>query len=270
MSDDDDDQGTLTIHSKTFHDILIEELPDSKAPYSEHAQRPEAFQYWWKMIHSVFHVPDPASFPQTTFSDDEREVLAQYVETCRDLASMTVLSHQGGITFHMGAEGEGDVERNLPPKDATRGALVTLRQLEKPDEHASFSKVWKIVGRRLNEIDPASAKRHNRYRLIQSKLMNGYLRKMMDVLSCTLNGWDTKLAMSLYHSGKPEAVINQAMYTGHVHWNRERAAAGAMKQNDDHVWAGMFEADLYDSVLQLSHWKFVYAEFIERQLQLPS
>lgn len=27
------------------------------------------------------------------------------------------------------------------------------------------------------------------------------------------------------------------------------------------MWAGMFEMDVYDSLIQLSHWKFVYAEF---------
>lgn len=58
--------------------------------------------------------------------------------------------------------------------------------------------------------------------------MNGYLIKMADVLACTIQGFDIKPAMSLHHPGKPIDVINEAMYTGHVHWNRKRAVAGAM------------------------------------------
>ena len=123
---------------------------------------------------------------------------------------MTVLSFDGGITFSV----DETAVRNLPPADTSRGALVTLRQLEKADEDASFLKAWKIVGRRLNEVDPAAAKRHNRYRLIQNKLTNGYLIKMANVLACTHQGFDPTLAMSLYHSGKPIDVINEAMYTG--------------------------------------------------------
>lgn len=245
--------------------LYIAPKPPRKAPYSEYAQRPEAFDYWWGMMQYVFHVPDPKSFPRATYSAAEVELLEQYVRTCRELASMTVLSHEGGITFTEDEDGER-IDRNLPPVDTTRGALVTLRQLEKPGEDASFSKVWKAVGRRMHEADPVAAKRHNRYRLVQNKLMNGYLKKMADVLAATAQGWDTTIMMSIYRSGKPQAVIDEAMYTGHVHWNRQRAAAGAMGQKSDAVFEGIFEMDVYESVLQLSHWKFVYAEFIEHQL----
>lgn len=262
----DPNTDTVTLHTEPFRAWLLRQTPESRAPYSQYAQRPEAFQYWWKMLRQVFHVPDPDSFPRANYSQDEVELLQQFVHTCRDLASMTVLSFDGGITFHAQESGGGQVERNLPPADTMRGALVTLRQLEKSDEDGSFQKVWRIVGRRLNEIDPIAAKRHNRYRLIQNKLMNGYLIKMADILACTVQGFDTKLAMSLHHSGKPIDVINEAMYTGHVHWNRKRAAAGTMGQKKDDVWAGMFEMDVYDSLIQLSHWKFVYAEFLEQQL----
>ena len=131
-----------------------------------------------------------------------------------------------------------------------------------------FLKAWMIVGRRLNEVDPGAAKRHNRYRLIQDKLATGYLIKMADVLACTRQGFDPTLAMSLDHSGKPIDVINEAMYTGHVHWNHKRAADAAMGQAKNDVSSGMFEMDGYDSLIQLSHWKFVYAEFLEHQLGL--
>lgn len=260
MTDPDDD--TVTIHAEPFRAWLLRGTPETPAPYSQYAQRPEAFQYYWKMLQRVFHVPASSDFPAAAYSDDEKELMEKFIATSRDLAAMTVLSFDGGITF----TAAGEVQRNLPPQDTVRGALVTLRQLEKADEDASFQKVWRAVGRRLNEIDPQSAKRHNRYRLIQSKLMNGYLVKMADVLACTEQGFDTKLAMSIHHSGKPVDVINEAMYTGHVHWNRARAAAGSMGQTRDDIAAGTFEMDVFSALLQLSHWKFVYAEFLERQL----
>jgi hypothetical protein len=257
---------TVTVHSEPFRAWLLRNTADSRAPYSQYAQRPEAFQYSWKMLQNVFHIPDPKSFPKANYAAEEIELLYQFVQTCRDLASMTVLSFEGGISFSTGVSGQGQVERNLPPADTLRGALVTLRQLEKPDEDGSFLKVWRCVGRRLNEVDAIAARRHNRYRLIQNKLMNGYLIKMADVLACSKQGFDTELAMSLHHFGKPIDVINEAMYTGHVHWNRKRVAAGAMEQAKDDVSAGMFEMDVYDSLIQLSHWKFVYAQFLEQQL----
>lgn len=251
-----------TIRSEPFHAWLIRNVPDAPAPLGSFAQHPEAFQCWWKMLRAVFHIPTPNAFPRARFTGEEIELLDQFVNTAQDLASMTVLSFEGGITFRQ----DGTVERRLPPRDSVRGALVTLRQLESPDEDASFAKVWKLVNRRLHETDPEAARRHRRYRLIQNRLSNEWLVKMADVEACIRQGFDTKLAMSLHHSGAPRDVLNEAMYTGHVHWNRQRASTGALGQSRDEVRAGMFEMDMFHAVAQLSHWKFVYAEVLKLQL----
>jgi hypothetical protein len=255
-------KATITLKAEPFRAWLLRNMEETPPPYSSYAQRPEAFQYWWKMLRAVFHIPSPSALPRATYPDDELELLNHYLATCRELASMTVLSFDGAITFHA----HGSVTRDLPPADTLRGALVTLRQLEKADEDGSFAKAWKVVARRLHEIDPEASKRHNLYRLVQNKLTNGYLVKMADVQACIMQDFDTNIAMSLHHSGKPIDVINEAMYTGHVHWNRKRAAVGAMGQAKDEVFAGLFDSDLYDSVIQLSHWKFAYAEFLEHQI----
>jgi hypothetical protein len=253
---------TITVHTETFRTWLLRRTSSTPAPLEMYAQQAEAFQDWWKMLRAVFHVPDPSSFPIATYDDGEVDLLERFIHTARDLASMTVLSFDGGVTFNH----TGEVERTLPPSDSIRGALVTLRQLDSPDEDASFSKVWKIVNRRLYDVDARGASRHRRYRLIQNKLLDGYLVKMADVQSCVLQEFDTKLAMSIYHAGRPRDVINEAMYTGHVHWNRKRASTGAMGRTKDEVLAASFEMDMFYAMMQLSHWKFVYAEFLEHQL----
>ena len=63
----DPDSDTITVHSEPFRAWLLRETTETRSPYSHYAQRPEAFQNWWKMLQNVFYIPDASSFPKANY-----------------------------------------------------------------------------------------------------------------------------------------------------------------------------------------------------------
>ena len=151
------DSDFVRITTSTFRDTALPYALSFPPPYADRSDKPSGYSHWWQYMQLVFDLPVPSKFPRLgSFSLEEDQTLDCFLKTCEELSEATILSHD----THMTAEFEGDsdedgepkISASFPTKEAIRGAAVLFRQLNSPDERASYSKVRKIISRHVNEL----------------------------------------------------------------------------------------------------------------------
>jgi hypothetical protein len=147
-------------------------------PGAHLAANPDAFAYWWHLIQFVFGLPDPSQFPALPpFEDRDLMILRRYIDTCRELAQSSVLSHRTLLEVRQVGEGV-DMTTSLPTTEAVRGTDVLFRQVQESREPASYASVRKLIGRRIHETDDRHSLQRNewerRWRRAHAKL-NAFL-----------------------------------------------------------------------------------------------
>lgn len=231
-------------------------------PYADRSANPNGFSYWWQMMQLVFDLPNPHRFPALPdFSQGDRKILHRYVATCQELAESTVLSHKGGVTVKIKDQNaEPDLRIDFPPKEAIRGTTVLFRQLANPGELASYSKVRKIVGKRIHEARDAHTAQREEWQKgwnsAHSQLNAGLLPAMADRKALTLRGAHPSVLV-VGEDVRPQELIKIFQYGDLIHWGDKLEAHEALHQDP---YSSAFETmNFLQVVSQLGHFYLGYS-----------
>ncbi len=223
-------------------------------PYSDTAAGQGNYSRAWNMIQYVFDLPDPRSFPPLVeMSNDEARVLDRYVHSVRELADGSFLTFPIRLTIRFNQSDVWVENQNFPTNEVVRGFSVMFRQIYSDDEHASFNKVARILGK----VNHAAGDGHADLRIDHLKAWrraSGMMRanhlkvlvgrKQEDEHSIS---WGTLPQED--HS--PAQIISQYNYGDDIHWGKHRDAVAAF--NSDPAFSANRRLDFFDAVEHLAH-----------------
>jgi hypothetical protein len=219
----------------------------------------------------VFDLPNPHRFPPLAgFTNEESGVLMRYVQSCRELAESTVLSYRTRLAFKS-ENGKPTVEADEPPREAIRGTVVLFRQISAEDETASYSRVRKIIGRRIHETRDEYADQRNewqrRWNRTRGSLMSELLTAMADREAIRRMGGAETVPVP-GEDVSPAELFSLFQYGDLIHWGDRRHAIGALMA--DEVIYRLRAFQFLEGVVQLSHFYIGYSVIVRRALDLPT
>lgn len=261
----------VTFHGTTWRSLAFPQPLSFAPPYAEYARDKEGFAYWWQMLKFVFDLPNPHAFPPLHgFAPAEEAILLRFVETCRELAESTVLSHHGGVHFEIQG-GIPTVSADEPPREALRGTVVLFRQMTAEGEPASFSAVRKIIGSRIKQVRDEHFDQRDewqrRWVRARAALMSGLLTAMADRKAIRQEGGSDSYPI-VGEQVRPAELLSLFQYGELIHWDKKRDAMSALMADDfDHK---MQTHNFLEVVVQLSHLYLGYSLLVRRALGLPT
>lgn len=268
----DEPDNLVTFHAESWRADALPQALKFDPPYAEHVRDKEGFSYWWQLLTFVFDLPNPHVFPPLRgFSPTEEAVLLRFVDTCRELAESTVLSHGGGLRLEMN-DGKGTLTADQPPREAIRGTVVLFRQMTAEAEPASFSAARKIVGARIKQVKDEHFDQRDewqrRWVRARAALMSGLLTTMADRKAIRQRGGSDDVRV-VGEDIRPAELLSLFEYGDLIHWaDKRRDAMNALIADDfDHK---MQTHNLLEVVIQLSHVYLGYSVLVRRALGLPT
>lgn len=233
-------------------------------PYADSSANPSGYTYWWQLFKIVFDLPDPRRFPTLSgFSPDELTVIRRYITCCEELSESTLLSSQGGVSVSVKRAPDGTQEEKVtakfPPREAIRGTTVLWRQLYSAEERASYSKVRKIIGRRIHNTQDSEHDRRDevqrRWNWAQGQLRAYLLTFLADRAACQAQGWSTDMLPNA--DVKPEVLVKLFQYGDLIHWGEGAEELGRLSDDEfKRAWNTMHYLEI---VTQLSHFYLGYS-----------
>lgn len=258
----------MTIHASEWRSLALPQPLRFSPPYADRAANPRGYAYWWQLFRLVFDLPDPNRFPPLgDFGDEERAVLERYVDVCEELAESTVLSHDGGIAVHVD-QGQERVEVDFPPKESIRGTAVLFRQLASAEEEASYSKVRKVIGRHIYELDDDRRDERKewqaRWNGAHGQLQARLLIAMADREVIRRQGGHATVPV-VGEEVKPQEILSLFQYGDLIHWGKHASALKTLAGDDFAYNRALY--DYISVVIQLSHFYLGYSLLVARALR---
>ncbi|MFF0226679.1 hypothetical protein [Streptomyces sp. NPDC004629] len=174
-----------------------------------------------------------------------------------------MLSSDAGIKLSVKRAEDGSQKQTLtakfPPREAIRGTTVLFRQLYSNEERASYTKVRKIIGRRIHSTpDPDRDRRdeiQRRWNRAHGQLRAYLLTYMADRTVCEARGWHTGSIPNA--DAKPEALIKLFLYGDLIHWGDGAEELDQLSSDEaKHAWNTLRYLEV---VAQLSHFYLGYS-----------
>lgn len=234
-------------------------------PYIELSIRPSEFENYWGQLGYAFELPDPNLFPalKEPLKDADRSAIARYVESCRELATYSLLGSDRHQRLSM-AEGKPvSLNYTMSPKEILRGYAILFRQLHAKDE-ASYEVVKSILASSLNREDDAvrftGLDYIRQWSRARAKLLQFSLMEIvqMKVLQEERPGSDVPLPEN---SHTPSELISMFQYGEYIHWGNKREEHAAILQFP--VYAKLLELKFHEVQIGLSHFYFGFAKLAE-------
>jgi len=236
----------ITIHAVSFESLAVRETQlKFSPPLQDQTSKPEAFEFWWKLIQYAFELPDPSGFPpllpEARSCGDDLDRLDRYIAAAEDMAQSTVLAGDDSLTVHLPEEsGPERVETAFSSNEATRGFTVLFRQFHSQKEPASFSRVQRVLrdaNARANDNDQDARNEH----------LNEWGRALRSLKTEPLK---VRVGEKLQREGKmprgdipgqgalsPEQLISAYQYGDLIHWGDQRSVISAASNDPfDHAW----------------------------------
>ena len=233
-------------------------------PYADRTTNPSGYAYWWQLFKLVFNLPDPRKFPRLTgFQADELGVIRRYISCCEELSESTVLSSSGGVTVNLKRADDGRTQQTVsaefPPREAIRGTTVLFRQLYSTEERASYTKVRKIIGRRIHECADKDRDHRDemqrRWNKAHGQLRAYLLTFLADRTVCEARGWATNMIPNA--DVKPEAMIKLFQYGDLIHWGEGAEELSRLSEDEfNQAWNTLH---YLETMIQLSHFYLGYS-----------
>jgi hypothetical protein len=141
--------GAITVSGRSFEALAVDETVLAfPAPLAERGQKPESFEYWWKMLQFVADLPDPAAFPALPMPPvgQDLEALERYIAAAEEMAESSLLRGEDSATVHVADDGSGidHIDTTFTSNEIARGFTTLFRQFD-ADEAASFNQVQRIL-----------------------------------------------------------------------------------------------------------------------------
>jgi hypothetical protein len=251
----------VTFNVSTYRDTALPYPLAFPPPYADRSDKPLGYAHWWQYMQLVFDLPDPSKFPRLdSFSSEENLVLDRFMETCEELSEATILSHDTNMTITLN-DGEPDIVANFPKKEAIRGAAVLFRQLNSPDELASYGKARNIISRHTREMADHDRDQRKewqaRWGRAAGKLNAQLLTAMADRKVLTQMGAHPDTPV-VGEDVSPTTLISIFQYGDLIHWGRRGEDHRALMTQDS-VLAQRDTMNYLESVIQLSHYYLGYS-----------
>lgn len=226
--------GFITVTARSFESLAVDEtVLTFPAPLAEHSQKPQAFEYWWKMLQFVFNLPNPATFPPlpVMLTGDDREALRRYIAAAEEMAESSLLPGDDAVTVHVADGGAGieHVDTTFSSNEITRGFTTLFRQFD-ADEAASFNQAQRI----LRAANDHAADQHHAERLAQ---VTAWGRARARLRGENLK---VRVGQKLRDQGRmpsgipgegemsPETLISAYQYGDLIHWTDKRSIIEAV------------------------------------------
>ncbi len=241
-------------------------------------QKPENAGFVWRRLQYVFRLPDPRQFQKfdTSWEPAERELLTRFVAHARSLASASLLGAGDNVRLSFEDFTNVSITSDLSPPDVTTGFLAMLRQCYADGEEAAFSKVRKVLSKRLAEAGVTEALDVvNQWRKAHAKLRNKSLEEQVQermiedgLMPGPAHGPDSNVVRD---PSTPHKLLLAFQYGGLIHWGKHRSALSALR-NEPFI-AGMSEMAMRAAALDFAHFYLGFAVLLEHALgaspQLP-
>lgn len=258
---------------------LIQDRPlPWDTPMRDLLKAPDAGDFVWRRLHYVFELDDPRAFPhaELALTREEDAVLRRFVDQARRLADTSFLGGSDSVTIHIPDDGSAEdevIEQDLADPDITAGYMVFLRQCYADDEEASFSKVRKILERRLYEAGETSAiDTLKRWRKAHAQLLNQTLEEHVQermvrngLMPGASIGLDGQPESDIVRSpASPRELLQTFWYGDHIHWGKHRDALAAIQA--DPFFEGMWEIEARQASTEVAHFYLGFAVLLEAAL----
>jgi len=239
-------------------------------------KNPDGGEYVWRRLTYVFALPDPRDFDPAAIvlTDDERGLLRRFVDHAKRLAATTLLGANDSVRIDIPDFGGGEhVYTELSEPDVTAGFMVLLRQCYADGDEASFSKVRKILERRLYEAgDTSSLAVLKMWRKAHARLNANTLEELVQEqlivdgkMPAQLQRPDGQMESPVVRSpASPAELLRTFWYGDQVHWGSTREALAAIQA--DPFESGMWELAARAAACDLAHLYLGYALLVERAL----
>jgi hypothetical protein len=207
----------ISIDGAAVEGVALPYLP----PLIEFSREPAARDYWWRMMHYVFALPDPSAVPPLPISIDSEEV-KKFCGIGLELAQSYTLALGSNVSvFQATPESDLEVAYSLPPKELVAGLCATFRHAYSDREPASYAKVKGQLMRAVRDATDDEAES----RLVQLKqwakaqgALRGHRLKHL-VEAKYLGRKPSEWEMNNYDSPSPTESISIFLYGEHLHWD---------------------------------------------------
>ncbi len=245
-------------------------------PMEDVLKNPEGGMRTWKRLHYVFRLDDPRAFPAPpiVLNEDERSLLQRFVDQTRTVAQASLLGATDAVTINvMDIMDDESIETVFSDTDVTVGFMVLLRQCYADNEEAAFSKVSKILGRRVKEQGEDKPLRVVRdWHRAHAALGNNTLEELVQeqliadgLMPGELQDPDGQVRSAVVKSpAPPKELFLKLWYGGQVHWGKHRGAMAAIQA--DAFNHAMWEITTRQAAVELAHFYLGYALLVKAAL----
>ena len=264
----------IQVNAVAFSALVQQRELDWEPPMRELMQKPENADFVWKRLQYAFGLPDPREFPkvEVSWAAGERELLLRFIEHARSIAAASMLAADDNVRVSIADfTDEETIESHLSAQDLTTGFLTMLRQCYADGEEASFSKVGKVLTKRLAEeglSDPLAIA--SQWRKAHAGLANKSLEERVQermIQDGKMPGpADGPNSMVVRDPASPRELLLAFQYGGLIHWGKHRTALAALQR--DPFEAAMSDMAMRAAALDFSHFYLGFAVLIERALDV--
>lgn len=265
-------KGHITVTAVAFSAKVQERPLDWEPPMRELMQQPENAEFVWKRLQYVFRLPDPREFPKLdiAWEPGEPELLMRFVEHARNLAGASLLAADDNVRVSIDDfTDEETVEADISPQDVTTGFLTMLRQCYADGEEASFTKVRKVLSKRLTD-EGLIAERDvvTRWQKAHTKLNNKGLEEHVQeqmiedgLMPGPADGPDGNVVRD---PASPRELLLAFQYGGLIHWGKHKDALRALQRDPFH--AALADMAMRAAALDFAHFYIGFALLLEHAL----
>jgi len=168
----------------------------------------------------------------TSLSDAQQAIVNRFIQTTQDLASSTLLNSSAALTVRSGKGGKYESHQvALVARDAEVGFTALLRQCDRSEESASFSKVMTILQAACDVASDEGAARRAERLKEWGRVIKRLHRKSPDQLVRDRLVRDEGLQAFAYDEPHtPKWLIEIYNYGDNIHWAEHRGTAVPAKR----------------------------------------
>ncbi|WP_197074657.1 hypothetical protein [Rhodococcus sp. MEB064] len=259
--------GKYTLKSLPLHDAVLPEDLLFPIPLREEASNLDAFSYHWQQLTYAFKLPSPAGFPKLALSDEERELLEQYVTYCRRLAKYSVFNDKLGSLSMTTQNEETSVSAVLPSEEAFTAASATFRLINNESDEASFDKAFKILNKKLQNETSSRAKRGqvvlDGWKIARKEISKQMLETYISRKLVAHKEVDERRPLT-FANVNPSNLILDFNYGDTLHWGKRRDALAELTA--DGQMEQFYKHCVLSSMLSLGHLYFGFTVAVESAL----
>jgi hypothetical protein len=249
-------------------------------PMRELMKDPEKGDFVWRRLQYVFPLADPRSILPASgkFDEAELDLLRRFVEQVKRLAPTSLMGADDIVQISIPDFGEGEsIKSELSDPDVTAGFMIFLRQCYADNEEASFSKVRKVIERRLyDESDVVSVGVMKAWRQAHGKLKTHSLEELVQEqliadkqMPAEMPNPDGLMGSSVVRAPAPPSQLLLTFWYGdQLHWGRNREALRTLQK--DPFDSAMWDIAARQAALDLAHFYLGFALLVDAVLAAAS